>query len=222
MSAKLLSLMLCSLTGTLFVYQGQEIGMVNVPREWPVDEYQDVASVNHYRALEARKVSDESLRRALDGINLLGRDNARTPMQWNNLPHAGFTSSDAGPWMRTHDNYPIVNVEKQQTESQSVLNFWKEMLQIRKEQQDLLIHGNFRLLNADSEESFVFTKTNNGRMAVIVLNFTDHAVEVKLPETNHLKCRIGNYEDASVVASRPSEKTATKLRPWEARLYLEE
>ncbi|KAH6664393.1 alpha amylase [Plectosphaerella plurivora] len=177
LSAKMLSLMLCSLTGTLFVYQGQEIGMVNVPREWPVEEYQDIASVNHYRALEASKVSDESLRQALDGINLLGRDNARTPMQWDSSPHSGFTKSATGPWMRTHDNYPSLNVEKQQSEPRSVLNFWKEMLQVRKEQQELLIHGNFRLLDGGNEESFVFTKTHEGRVAVVVLNFTDHTVE---------------------------------------------
>lgn len=219
-SAKLLSLLLCSLTGTLFVYQGQEIGMVNVPRSWPIEAYQDIASLNHYHALKAADATEEDLTSAMDGINLLGRDNARTPMQWDSSPHAGFTTSTSGPWMRTHDNYPTLNVANQKEEAHSVLNFWTEMLKIRKEYRELLIHGDFRLLDAESEDCFAFTKTKAGKMAVIVLNFTGHNIIVRLPEASNLRCRIGNYDDASMVEAEASDPATRVLQPWEARLYL--
>ncbi|CRK45291.1 hypothetical protein BN1723_019695, partial [Verticillium longisporum] len=126
----MLALMLCSLTGTLFVYQGQEIGMTNVPADWPIDEYQDIEALNYYRALEARPgTTDAEKRYAMESINLLGRDNARIPMQWDDAPHAGFTDADgAKPWMRVHDLYPEINVAKQEREPDSVLHFWRALL----------------------------------------------------------------------------------------------
>lgn len=220
-SAKMLALMLCSLTGTLFVYQGQEVGMINVPREWSVDSYQDIEGMNYYRNLVAKGASEAELKYAMDSINLLGRDNARTPMQWDDTAHAGFTDSAKGPWMRVHDLYPEINVAKQQGQERSVLSFWKEMLKVRKEERELLIHGDFELVGKENEETFAFTKKKDGRTAVAALNFTGKEVEVSLPRLEGLKLRVGNYEDVLEKEKEDVSRGSTVLRPWEGRLYLE-
>lgn len=234
-SAKLLALMLASLTGTLFIYQGQEIGMINVPPEWSIDdEYKDIESVNFYHT--AQKLADEKLagepeaiKREMDyvkrSIQILGRDNARTPMQWDaSNKSAGFTDKPEGGWMRTHDLYPEINVAQQLDDPDSVLSFWKSMLRFRKAHADLFIYGNFRLYEPDSEKTFVFAKTTPGsdtkQAAVVILNFTSEGQTVDLPpadEVGVLQLEVGNYTDTPTAEEAGRQ---VKLRPWEGRLYL--
>ncbi|CAK7267738.1 hypothetical protein SEPCBS57363_002743 [Sporothrix epigloea] len=245
-SAKMLSLMLTTLTGTLYIYQGQEIGMINVPTEWTIDkDYQDIESVNFYHAAiktarETMAGDRQAIQKEIDyirrSIQILGRDNARTPMQWDALnKSAGFTDRPEGGWMRTHDLYPEINVAKQQREPDSVLSFWKSMLRLRKSHKDLFIYGNFRLYEPDNEDTFVFAKTivpageaaiGVGQAAVVVLNFSDKVQVVSLPsvdEVGHLSLRVGNYLDCAAaekmedIADSGQQRT---LRPWEGRLYM--
>ncbi|CAK7201256.1 hypothetical protein SEUCBS139899_003959 [Sporothrix eucalyptigena] len=245
-SAKLLALMLTALTGTLFIYQGQEIGMINVPPSWSIDEdYQDIESVNFYHAAvkaahENMAGDEDAIQREIDyikrSIQILGRDNARTPMQWDaSNKSAGFTDRTEGAWMRTHDLYPEINVAKQQGDPNSVLSFWKSMLRFRKSHADLFIYGNFRLYEPDNEQTFTFAKTTvpageaasgAGQAAVVVLNFTDEDQTVDLPsadETGTLRLVVGNYIDSA--AADEVDKSAgsgrqRKLRSWEGRLYM--
>lgn len=228
-SAKALALMMTSLTGTLFVYQGQEIGTTNVSRDWPISDYQDIESLNYYNSLVRDGASDADLAYAMDSINLYGRDNARLPMQWDDAPYGGFTDSEDGAWMRVHNRYRDINVAKQDRDPSSVLNFWRALLRLRKDHADLLVHGSFETLDEDNEDTFTFVKRNGSRAAVVVVNFTTKDLQVDLPQTEGpLRFRVGNYEDAPL-----SEKTAAheggtgtstsskrSFRPWEARLYL--
>ncbi|AEO69575.1 glycoside hydrolase family 13 protein [Thermothielavioides terrestris NRRL 8126] len=221
--AKLLSLMLCALTGTLFLYQGQEIGMVNVPRAWPIEYYRDIESVNFYRAMAARTRGDPAeLDYVMRSLQILGRDNARLPMQWSAAAHAGFTECEAGPWMRVHDLYREINVERQVSEGEgSVLGFWKRMIRFRKEHADVLVHGAFEAFAMEDESTFVFGKRAGGKRAAVVLNFTGDEQAVALPEYGGLEFKVGNYDDAAELERRAEERGGTRtLRPWEGRLYL--
>ena len=191
-SAKLLALMLVTLTGTLFIYQGQEIGMTNVPRDWGIDEYKDIESQNFWKQMvEASGNDPETMREALDGINTLARDHARTPLQWDESEHAGF--STAKPWMRVHDNYPQVNVKQQLSDDQSPLAFWKYLIRFRKAHKQLFTHGDFEEVRRKDEHVFSYLKSARegeysgleaGKRvfkAFIALNFSETPKPLVLP-----------------------------------------
>ncbi|KAH6625057.1 glycoside hydrolase superfamily [Chaetomium sp. MPI-SDFR-AT-0129] len=230
-SAKLLSLMLCALTGTLFIYQGQEIGMINVPKSWPIEEYRDIESLNFYRTMTdpARSANDQEraaeLANVMRGLQILGRDNARLPMQWSGeAPHAGFTDGSTEPWMRVHDLYKEINVERQVHDGEgSVLGFWKRMIRFRKEHANLLVHGAFEGFAMEDKRTFVFGKRGeNEERAAVVLNFTGEEQEVELPSGagyEGLVFAVGSYEDAAS-EEESAKGRVRKLRPWEGRLYL--
>lgn len=221
-SAKMLSLMLCALTGTLFIYQGQEIGMINVPRSWPIDSYRDIESVNFYKQTQASSHSDPAeLEYVMRSLQVLGRDNARLPMQWDGSAYAGFTDNKDGAWMRVHDAYEEINVEKQVREGEgSVLGFWKNMIKFRKEHKDVLVHGAFEGFGMEDERTFVFGKKGEvGERVAVVLNFTAEEQEVELPSYEGLEFRVGSYDDAGEV-EKGVEGRVRRLRPWEGRLYL--
>lgn len=220
-SAKMLSMMMCALTGTLFIYQGQEIGMINVPKNWGIEEYKDIESLNFYNSIAASTNNDkEALDYVMKSIQILGRDNARIPMQWDSSPYAGFTSSKDGAWMRVHDLYPEINVAKQQSEPDSVLNFWKNMIKFRKENGDIFIYGSFDIFEPDNEQTFVFAKKHGNKKALIALNFTNEEQTVTLPEPGYV-FKVGNY-DAGEKSEKPSSETGLSrvLRPWEGNLYM--
>ncbi|KAK1985542.1 alpha amylase [Colletotrichum cereale] len=217
-SAKMLALMMCSQTGTLFVYQGQEIGMTNVSRSWGIEDYKDIEALNYYDDIKREHGEGEVLNRVMDSINLVGRDNARIPMQWDASPFAGFTENKDGAWMRIHDEYADINVAKQEAEPGSVLNFWREMLRLRKEEGELLTHGAFELFDEENEQTFIYKKTRGGKSAVVALNFTSEEQEVRIPGEG-LRIRAGNYDDVKEKVAAEGQKSV--LRPWEGRLYLQ-
>jgi oligo-1,6-glucosidase len=167
-SGKMLALLLATLSGTLFLYQGQEIGMVNCPVHWPIDEYRDKLSLNFYREVEtSTKGNPTALLEAFRGIQALARDNARTPMQWDDSPHAGFTTGEnVKPWMRVNDEYPKVNVKAQQVEENSILSFYKRLLRLRKRYRGLFVHGSFEVLDWDNENVFLFLKQAAGSVSL--------------------------------------------------------
>lgn len=141
-SGKMLALLVATLSGTLFLYQGQELGMINAPSSWSIDEFKDVDAVNYYKqAQEEFKDDPQALEDAKKRIHFIARDHARTPMQWNQAKYAGF--SEMAPWMRAMDSFPEINVEVEENDPDSVLSFWKAMLQLRKVHSSLLVHGDF-------------------------------------------------------------------------------
>jgi oligo-1,6-glucosidase len=211
-SAKMLAIMMATLTGTLFIYQGQEIGMTNIPKDWRLEDLQDIESINYYNSVAARTNNDsKALARVVKGIQTVGRDNARVPMQWDDSPNAGFAAPDAKPWMRVHDLYPEINAAKQEREPKSVLNFWKQMLRLRKDYRDLFIHGGFEVFDAEDEKTFVYAKEFDAQKAVAVLNFTGERQAFRKPDWNgKWWLLVGNYE----------EREEETLKPYEGRVYL--
>ena len=216
-SGKMLAVMLCGLSGTLFLYQGQEIGMVNFPRSWGIEEYIDVEGGNYHRLVKDKTGGDpKALEKVMDALQYLARDHNRSPMQWDGSAYAGFTAEEGKkPWMRVHDLYPEINVERQLGDRRSVLSFWKEMLQVRKRYRDVLVHGVFQLVDAKNEKTFTFVKEYRGRKALIALNFSDEEQPFAKPEDlkRDLRLVVSNYEE---------QKGEERLKAWEGRLYVVE
>ncbi|OBT88582.1 hypothetical protein VE02_03987 [Pseudogymnoascus sp. 03VT05] len=200
-SGKLLALMLASLGGTLYVYQGQDIGMVN-PAKWEIDDYPDVVSRTQYRIEKQRRAvetgsSDPPMDDVLNDIRIRGRDNARTPMPWNPRdPNAGFTTGT--PWMKLNPDFGVCNVETAVQDPESVVNFWKKLFILRKEWKTL-VYGGFEIFDLEHEEIFAFVRRLEGYpSAFTVLNFSGGDIEYHIPETIAEKCleaklRLGNY-----------------------------
>lgn len=208
-SAKMLALLLTALSGTLYLYQGQELGLANVPLSWPIEEYKDLSSQNWYNEIKRTKNGDP---KALDGcmraLQYLARDHARVPMQWDSSKNGGFSSSK--PWMRVNDDYATINAATQEKSSTSVLAFWRSMNQLRKEQKELFIYGKFELLDAENQKTFSFTKTFGEKKAVVVLNFSNEVQSNPLPDA---------YNSAKVLAATREVTSKGKLEPFEGRIY---
>lgn len=211
-SAKMLALMLIGQTGTLFLYQGQEIGMINAPKAWPIEEYKDVEAIGHYA--EAVKLTESGAdptreQRIMRGLQIMARDHARLPMQWDASANGGF--SEGTPWMRAHDLYSEINVERQRNDPASVLSFYKKVLALRKEHRDVLIYGTFEVLQPENEHTFLFRKEYDEKAAIVALNFTASNQPIDFREDGgDMKLLISNY-------TKPDTNT---LQPYEGRLYL--
>lgn len=213
-SGKMLSMLLATLSGTLYIYQGQEIGMVNAPKEWPIEEYKDVESNNYYNMVRERTVNDPTaLADAKAALQHLARDHARLPMQWDGTTNGGFSSS-LTPWMRAHDKYPDINVKQQRLDSNSVLVFWKRMLVLRKEYSDLFVHGDMEVFDEANEKTFMFMKESEGRTAFVALNFTAEKQRFERPVAAKgcLKLLAGNVDGGADGV----------LEAFEGRVYLVE
>ncbi|KAJ5202827.1 hypothetical protein N7449_004906 [Penicillium cf. viridicatum] len=213
-SAKMLAMMQSTLSGTQFIYQGQEIGMVNAPREWTIDEYKDIDSTNYYRM--ASKVSGDdpaALSVVMDSLQHLARDHSRLPMQWSAEANAGFSpASSEKPWMRPNDNYPEINVELQEKDSSSVLSFWKHMNALRKEYADLLVFGEFETIDEPNQSVFTYTKTNHNQTVLVVLNFSDTTQKFEKPASV-------KSEDWKLLASNVDGHNED-LQAFEGRVFL--
>lgn len=221
-SAKLLALMQTTLSGTLFVYQGEEIGMRNVPRSWDIVEYKDIESINFWK--KSRDLYGKDPKRLAEERKVLekkARDHARTPMQWNASPNAGFCKDGVKPWMRVNDDFKDVNAEQQiaadDEDDLSTWQYWQRGLANRKKHADVFVYGEFEAVTADSDEIFAYARTGSksGKW-LVVLNFSGKDVKWVVPK--HLQVKgwmAGNY-----VKGKP-EKALTgsvDLRPWEGIL----
>lgn len=207
-SGKALAIILATLTGTLFLYQGQEIGMVNIPPEWPIEEYKDVWTVNVIRTLREQNVSDERMKEALASLQRLARDHARTPMQWtSDSPNASFCDANVTPWMRVNDSREIINVQSQQDDPDSLLNFYRKILKFRKERKDTLVYGVFELLQTEGDLFAYAKRDEKGNEVVTVVNMGDK--EVKFEDKGG-RTLFSNVEEG--------EMRRGLLGPWEARV----
>ena len=208
-SGKMLALLLTTMTGTLFLYQGQEIGTINCPEHWKAEYYQDVEAVNYIAMIKSRHPDDASaLAKAVSGIQRVGRDNARTPVQWDDTPHGGFTTGT--PWMRPH--HPEINVKQQLSDQGSVLNFWKKMLQMRRDRIDVFAHGKFEMFDKDNEKSLTYTKAFQGTTVLVTLSFVDTKQPLYVPDSigrDRLRLLVSTFEDVD----------DEKLGPYEGRAY---
>ena len=222
-SAKLLALMQTTLSGTLFIYQGEEIGMRNMPKDWKISEYKDIESINFWRkSNEKYGNSPHKMAEARDILQKKARDNSRTPMQWtgqNN--HAGFCEVNVEPWMRVMDDFTSINVEDQMKaddpDQLTVWQFWQRGLRARKENKRVFVYGDYEELDPDHAYVLAYLRTaDNGDQFLVALNFSSNRHEWPLPSRVKLKSWVaGNYSK-----HRPQKALEgdVSLLPWEGIL----
>ncbi|KAL2824708.1 glycoside hydrolase superfamily [Aspergillus pseudoustus] len=183
LSAKMLATLLGTQSGTVFIYQGQELGMPNVPPDWPFENYRDIETLNHWKELTSSHPEDTDLhQRALAEYRLKSRDNSRTPMQWDDSPNAGFSTAE--PWIPLHRDYATLNAALQAKDPASVYSYWSAIFNLRKQYADILVYGSFRLIDAQNPTVFAFVRSGavTSQQALVVLNFGPHAVSWTLPK----------------------------------------
>ena len=172
--AKMLGTVSVLLRGIPFIYQGQEIGMQNA--RWnSVDEFDDISTKDQYRVAREAGLSDAE---ALAVCSVMSRDNARTPMQWKDAPQAGFTSGT--PWLKVNDNYPAINVEKEEGQPDSVLNYYRKLIALRKsgEYRELFTYGKFEPAYENADHVMAYYRILQGRRVLVAANFGTDTIEL--------------------------------------------
>ncbi|MCK1984873.1 MULTISPECIES: glycoside hydrolase family 13 protein [Peribacillus] len=209
-SAKMLAACLHMLQGTPYIYQGEELGMTNVAFEG-IDEYRDIETLNSYDELV--NSHGWSKERMMSAIHARSRDNARTPIQWNDSRNAGFTQGT--PWIKVNPNFPEINAEKAYNDHNSIFHFYKKLIQLRKEH-DIVVYGRFELLLPDDERIFAYTRSFEEEKLLVLCNFKEEQAPYTLPEELHAYSAtrlIGNYDqEEEGISSKP-------LQPYECRVY---
>ncbi|KAL4868669.1 glycoside hydrolase superfamily [Aspergillus spectabilis] len=196
-SAKLLALMQACLTGTQYIYQGQEIGTVNAPKDlYLLENYLDIGSIGHINSIKEKYGADnkEELDKAFDSLAYFARDHGRLPVSWTGGQSGGFSeeAEKSGkevkkPWMETHPLAKEINVASQLDDPNSVFAYWRKMLAFRREHKDLLVYGDLRDLRPDDENLFMFVKeSSENSKALVVLNFTTKDQRWGRPTANEL------------------------------------
>lgn len=172
--AKMLGTVSVLLRGIPFIYQGQEIGMQNA--RWnSVDEFDDISTKDQYRMAREAGLSDAE---ALAVCSTMSRDNARTPMQWKDAPQAGFTSGT--PWLKVNDNYPVINVEKEEEQPDSVLHYYRKLIALRKsgEYRELFTYGKFEPAYENADHVMAYYRILQGRRVLVAANFGTDTIEL--------------------------------------------
>ncbi|KRL08145.1 MAG: alpha-glucosidase [Liquorilactobacillus hordei] len=204
-SAEMLATILHMLQGTPYVYQGEELGMTNAHFE-NLEDYQDIESLEAYHQLVEREqlVDHDTMMRYLATES---RDNARTPMQWDDSVNAGFTNGT--PWMRLNKNYPEINAKNELEDQNSIFYYYQKLIELR-HNSDLIIYGNYVELDPEDEEVFAYKRNYEGKTLLVIGNFTDKKIKrnYNIPEDKRMV--IGNYKDSY---------SENELRPYEVRVY---
>ena len=203
-SAKMLATCIHMMQGTPYVYQGEELGMTNCPFN-TLDNFRDLESINAFHELtEQGKMTEEDMMAA---IGYKGRDNARTPMQWDDSAYAGF--STANPWIMVNPNYTKINAKDQVNREDSVFKYYQKLIKLRHES-ELIVYGTYDLILDDDKDIYAYIRTLGDEKLIVYCNFSENTREVELPEefTNG-KVLISNYIDAKV-------NHKITLRPYEA------
>ena len=208
-SGKMLAAMYILQRGTPFVYQGQEIGMLNLCLP-SVNMYQDVMTKNNAR-IASRFLPRKKV---LELVQKSSRDSARTPMQWTGGRNAGF--STGVPWFFVNDNYKQINVEEQEKDEDSLLNFYRKLLKFRKEH-PIAIYGTYRELMPESRKLYVYERSYQGKRLLVICSFTAEQVRFEAPEGTELSegtAVLSNYDFNYIISN------GFTTRPYELRVYL--
>lgn len=201
-SAKLLATLLLTMRGSPCIYQGSEIGMTNVTFD-TLEAYDDVEVVNLHAEWKAAGKDTTPL---LKAVQQQGRDNARTPIQWSDAEHGGFTVGK--PWLTINPNYTEINAKEALIDTNSIFYFYQKMLSYRKEN-PTLIYGDYQLLAAESEAIYAYRRWNEGGDFLVILNFSEEQLNTSnFVNTDTYRLVHANYNHRSIF-----------LRPWEARIY---
>ena len=206
-SAKMLGTCLHMMQGTPYVYQGEELGMCNAYFD-QLKDYRDIESLNAYKELtETCGVSHEEM---MGYLKRISRDNARTPMQWDDSANAGFTTGT--PWIKVNSNYKTVNAKQQTTDPDSVFSYYKELIRLRHEN-DIIVYGEYKLLEPQNEELFIYTRSWNNEQLMVLCNFTEKDIVIPAAVTAQIPA------DAQILISNYVGNLESVLRPYEARVY---
>lgn len=208
-SAKALGLLYFMHKGTPFIYQGQEIGMTNVKFN-DINEYDDIRSINEYNQLINQGMSQKD---ALEHIWNTSRDNTRTPMQWDDSLNAGFSKSN--PWIHVNPNYKYINVKEQLEDDDSILNFYKKMIKIKKSS-ECLIYGKYNLILEDDTNIFAYERILNDEKFLVICNLKSEYSNYKYEK---LILKYENLILSNYNVDAHKDLNNFELKPWEARLY---
>ncbi len=210
-SAKLLATFLHMLQGTPYVYQGEEIGMTNVRFE-TIEDYRDIETLNMYREFVEERGIDPRV--VMGMIHAKSRDNARTPMQWNAGPHAGFTTGT--PWIKVNPNYPAINVEQALAGPDSIFGYYRRLIRLRKDY-PVVVYGTYDILLDDHQQIYAFTRTLEDDRLLVILNFTPDSPVFTLPE--HVSFGDKELLICNYPVDPAEDIDRLTLRPFEARVY---
>lgn len=219
LSAKSIATILHFMQGTPYVYQGEELGMTNCPFG-PIENYRDLESINAYRELTEKGVrKPEEL---LECIAYKSRDNARTPMQWDESENAGFTTGE--PWIMVNPNYKEINAAAQVKDEDSVFNYYKKLISLRRDSEysDVIVYGTYKLIAPEDDKVFAYIRESSDRKLLIVCSLSPVEYEFEIPiegasveALSQAKLLIGNYPDCNDIS--PEEgPVRLKLKPWQA------
>jgi oligo-1,6-glucosidase len=203
-SAKLLNTFILSMRGTPYTYYGDELGMTNIGFT-KIEQYKDIAAINGYKKAAT---DGEDLDHYLKKLNLLSRDNGRTPMQWDDTNNAGFSSET--PWLPVHENHTTVNVATQQNDHNSVLNHFRKMVALRKDNL-LLVYGEYEIIKEEHPTIYAYSRTLDDEQMKILLNFSELTSKINLSNLVQIKeVLINNYNELLI------DKNTITLQPYQA------
>ena len=207
-SAKMLATLIHTFKGTPYIYQGEEIGMTNICFD-DIKKYRDIETINYYN----EKIKNEDEKSLIERIKITSRDNARTPMQWDNNLNGGF--SKATPWIDVNPNYKQINVKESLEDSNSIFNYYKELIKLR-HNNDTIVYGDVKLIYPENESIFAYTRNLDDEQLMVVLNFYENEIDFKIPDNidiDKLEIILSNYKDKVI------KNETIKLRPYEAIVY---
>jgi oligo-1,6-glucosidase len=210
-SAKMLGTFLHMMQGTPYIYQGEELGMTNV-RFPSIEDYRDIETLNMYK--ERVEEYGEDPKEVLKKIYYKGRDNARTPMQWDDSEHAGFTTGT--PWIQVNPNYKDINAKAALEDPNSVFHYYKKLIQLRK-QHEIIVYGTYDLILEDDPYIYAYTRTLGNEKLVVITNFSSETPIFRLPDEITYTTKellISNY-----AVNEEEDLREIRLQPWEARVY---
>lgn len=207
-SAKMLATLIHTFKGTPYIYQGEEIGMTNICFD-DIKKYRDIETINYYN----EKIKNEDEKSLIERIKITSRDNARTPMQWDDSLNGGFSKST--PWIDVNPNYKQINVKESLEDSNSIFNYYKELIKLR-HNNDTIVYGDVKLIYPENESIFAYTRNLDDEQLMVVLNFYENEIDFKIPDNidiDKLEIILSNYKDKII------KNETIKLRPYEAIVY---
>ena len=200
------------MSGTPYVYQGEEIGMTN-PGFESIEEYRDVESINYFNILKEEGIDKKEI---MEILKSKSRDNSRTPVQWNEEKNSGFTTGT--PWINIANNYRKINVERALENKDSVFYHYKKLIELRKNE-DVIAYGDYIQLLEDHPKVYAYERNYNGEKLLVINNFygeeclVDLSKEIEGLENYNKSILISNYKDSTL------DLLNLKLRPYESIVY---
>jgi oligo-1,6-glucosidase len=196
--------------GTPYVYQGEELGMTNAPFA-SIDDHRDIQTLNHYAEAVRTGADPEAV---LAALRVSSRDNARTPMQWDDTENAGFTTGS--PWIEVNPNYKEINAKAEIVDEDSVFHYYRRLIELR-HTEPAVAQGDFHMLLADHDHVYAFTRRYGTTELLVLANFSRELATIEIPDADRwqgTELVLANYP---VDATEDNQHLA--LRPWEARVY---